>query len=108
MEQMSLFDMEESAIQFDVTKKLQVVKSKFLEAQSVSWQDLFEGFDEMYAITFSSGIYSYPDGALTHELKYICDELPPKLKAKVASRSLVMELDMACEFFGIKFKKSIF
>lgn len=56
MEQMSLFDMEESAIQFDVTKKLQVVKSKFLEAQSVSWQDLFEGFDEMYAITFSSGI----------------------------------------------------
>ena len=56
MEQMSLFDMEESAIQFDVTKKLQVVKSKFLETQSVSWQDLFEGFDEMYAITFSSGI----------------------------------------------------
>ena len=53
-------------------------------------------------------IYSYPDGALTHELKYICDELPPKLKSKVASRSLVMELDMACEFFGIKFKKSIF
>ena len=36
MEQMSLFDMEESTIQFDVTKKLQVVKSKFLEAQSVS------------------------------------------------------------------------
>ena len=53
MEQMSLFDMEESAIQFDVTKKLQVVKSKFLEAQSVSWQDLFEGFDTRPQVTIN-------------------------------------------------------
>lgn len=56
MEQMSLFDMEETGVEFDVTKRLQVVKSQFIEAQSVSWQDLFEGFDEIYAITFSSGI----------------------------------------------------
>ena len=53
-------------------------------------------------------IYTYPDGANTYGLKYICDELPPKLNAKVASRSLVMDLDVASEFFGIKFKKSIF
>lgn len=56
MDQMSLFEMEEKGIEFDVTKRLQVVKSQFIEAQSVSWQDLFEGFDEIYAITFSSGI----------------------------------------------------
>ena len=55
MEQMSLFDMEETGVKFDATKRLQVVKSQFIESQSVSWQDLFEGFDEIYAITFSSG-----------------------------------------------------
>lgn len=33
-----------------------MVKAKFLEAESVSWQELFEGFDEIYAITFSSGM----------------------------------------------------
>ena len=56
MEQMSLFDMEETGVKFDATKRLQVVKSQFIESQSVSWQDLFEGFDEIYAISFSSGI----------------------------------------------------
>lgn len=56
MEQMSLFDMEETGVKFDATKRLQVVKAQFIESQSVSWQDLFEGFDEIYAITFSSGI----------------------------------------------------
>lgn len=56
MEQMSLFDMEEKGLTFDDTKRLQVVKSRFLESQSLSWQELFEGFDEIYAITFSSGI----------------------------------------------------
>ena len=53
-------------------------------------------------------IYTYPEGANTYELRYICDELPPKLNAKVASRSLVMDLDMAIEFFGVKFGKTIF
>ena len=56
MEQMSLFDMEDSRIGFDIAKRLQVVKAQFIEAQSVVWQELFEGFDEIYAITFSSGI----------------------------------------------------
>lgn len=53
-------------------------------------------------------IYSYPDGANTYELRYICDELPPKLNAKVASRSLVMDLDAATDFFNIRFKKGMF
>ena len=52
--------------------------------------------------------YSYPDGANTYELKYICDELPPKLNSKVASRSLVMDLDIASEYFNIRFKKGVF
>ena len=53
-------------------------------------------------------IYTYPEGTNTYELRYICDELPPKLNAKVASSSLVMNLDKAKEFFGINFRKSIF
>ena len=53
-------------------------------------------------------IYTYPEGTNLYELKYICDELPPKLNAKVASRTLVMDLDMACEFFDTKFRKGIF
>ena len=56
MEQMSLFDMEEKGLAYDSAKKLQIVKAKFWETESVSWQELFEGFDEMYVITFSSGI----------------------------------------------------
>ena len=52
-------------------------------------------------------IYSYPAGANTYELKYICDELPAQLNARVASRSLIMDLDRACEFFEVKFRKKI-
>lgn len=56
MEQMSMFDLEEIQEQVNVSKKLMVVKSSFVEEQRLSWKDLFEGFDELYAITFSSGL----------------------------------------------------
>lgn len=36
--------------------KLDVVKSHFLGAEQLSWEELFDGFDELYAITFSSGL----------------------------------------------------
>ena len=54
--QMSLFDdlMEQKIDkQADV---LSVVNAKFLSEEKKNWQDLFEGFDEIYAITFSSGV----------------------------------------------------
>ncbi len=45
---------------FDTTKalssRIDVVKMEFLEADTVSWQELFQGFDKLYAITYSSGI----------------------------------------------------
>lgn len=53
-------------------------------------------------------IYSYKDSSRTFELKHIQQELPPVLKARVMSSSLIMELDSACEVFGIKFKKGLF
>lgn len=48
--------------------------------------------------------YSYPEGGRTYELKYIFDELPPVLNAQLVSRSIIMELDKAYEFFEVDFK----
>lgn len=44
---------------------------EFVEAKSVQWQDLFKGFDKMYAITYSSG------------MKFICDLLETVQYAEV-------------------------
>lgn len=38
------------------SKKLDIVKMEFIEAESMSWIDLFKGFNKLYAITYSSGI----------------------------------------------------
>ena len=53
-------------------------------------------------------IYTYPENANMHELRYINDELPPKLNSHVNSRTLSMDLDAAEEFFGRKFRKKLF
>ena len=36
--------------------KIDVVKMDFIEAQNVTWEQLFAGFDKLYAVTYSSGI----------------------------------------------------
>jgi len=36
--------------------KLEVVQMEFIGAESVSWEELFAGFDRLYAITYSSGM----------------------------------------------------
>ena len=36
--------------------KLDVVKMDFIMAESLTWQELFSGFNKLYAITYSSGI----------------------------------------------------
>lgn len=38
------------------TSKIDVVKMEFLEADTISWRDLFNGYDRLYASTYSSGI----------------------------------------------------
>lgn len=40
----------------DTTSKIEVVNAAFSGSNRVTWQDLFEGYDELYAITYSSGI----------------------------------------------------
>jgi hypothetical protein len=61
-ENMSLFDIDESPeITMDSlidthTNKLDVVKLDYIEAETMTWQELFAGFDTLHAITYSSGI----------------------------------------------------
>ena len=52
-EQIQLFDTEN-----DTTDKqnLTAVKAQFIEAYKTNPDELFDGFDEIYIITFSSGI----------------------------------------------------
>ena len=37
-------------------QKIDVVKMDFLEAETTTWQELFSGYNKLYAITYSSGI----------------------------------------------------
>ena len=58
---MSLFDIEQTnePLNFSSTLssgKIDVVKMEFIEADTLSWNELFAGFDKLYAITYSSGI----------------------------------------------------
>ena len=59
MENLSLFNAEETAqerLTFPQGSRLDVVKLQFDQAETLSWQELFSGFDTLYAITYSSGI----------------------------------------------------
>jgi len=53
----SLFDMGDDCLGGSTTgAKLDVVKLNYDSAESVTWQELFEGFNTLHAITFSSGV----------------------------------------------------
>lgn len=53
---MSLFDLAPDKNEFMSSENLKIVKAEFIEKKNVGWEDLFSGYDEMYGITFSSGI----------------------------------------------------
>ena len=57
---------------------MDVVKLEFGEVESVSWQELFSGFDTLYAITYSSGldfVYQLLDFFEEAEIIFGCDEI---------------------------------
>ena len=58
--QMSLFhldnDNKENNTIHEAGRGIKVVNAKFIDSASLRWNDLFDGFDELYAITFSSGM----------------------------------------------------
>ena len=57
-EQIGFFDDESEQLLTDVktSGKLDVVKLDFVEGCSLTWQELFSGFNTLYAITYSSGM----------------------------------------------------
>jgi len=58
-ENISLFDIENtlgSDSTLDSNGKIDVVELEFVGAETIQWKQLFEGFNKLYAITYSSGI----------------------------------------------------
>lgn len=53
VQELTLFDMIEET---EPIKKLSVVEAEFRDVRTMNWEDLFLGYDELYAITYSSGI----------------------------------------------------
>ena len=53
MDNLSIFDFEEDKV---VKNTINVVNTTFNEVVDTSWEDLFEGYTKLYAITYSSGI----------------------------------------------------
>lgn len=54
--QMSFQELFEPKDFSGLEKKLEVVYAEYKESRKTNWQELFEGFNELYAITFSSGM----------------------------------------------------
>ena len=81
MENLSMFGMMEDAqgqMEMSQNGNLDVVKMKFSGVETMSWQDLFSGFDTLYAITYSSGIdfvYRLLDLFVEAEIIFGCDEV---------------------------------
>ena len=151
---MSLFDIAENN-QITLSRenrKIDVVRAEFIEAETLSWKELFEGYNNLFAITYSSGIrfickllnefdnaeiifgfdevLSYNlqeimawkinkksfvvdkklgllryDTGNIHEANQILKELPEDLEPQKTRDWITMDLDRACDFFGINFKK---
>ena len=60
VEELSLFDLGESAAKEGGASSavaLDVVKMSFEGAETLSWKELFSGFDTLHAITYSSGLH---------------------------------------------------
>ena len=81
MENFSLFNVPESAqeqMKVQDSNKLDVVKMEFAGAETMTWQDLFSGFDTLHAITYSSGInfiYRLLDFFEEADVIFGCDEV---------------------------------
>lgn len=53
----NLFDFaEKNNTPIEGSRKLDIVQMEFVGANRMSWEELFEGFDDIKVITFSSGV----------------------------------------------------
>lgn len=56
-EQLGFFDNEQNEIEIITSDvKLDIAKAEFIESKSLTWKELYSGFDTLKAITYSSGI----------------------------------------------------
>lgn len=55
--QLTLFDVMPEKIDVTLTQKLKIVNAQFVGEKETDWKNLFSGYDELYGITFSSGIH---------------------------------------------------
>lgn len=82
MQNLSMFDDWEQSVDSIDTRAtgphIDVVKMDFVEAESMTWQELFDGFDTLNAITYSSGIgfiYQLLDKFDDAEIIFGCDDV---------------------------------
>lgn len=81
MENLSLFDIPEETqeqIRVQSPASLAVAKMEFAGAETLSWQELFSGYNTLHAITYSSGIdfvYQLIDFFQQAEILFGCDEV---------------------------------
>lgn len=81
METLSLFELTEDAqekMEVQPTASLDVVRMEFVGAETLTWKELFSGFDTLHAITYSSGIdfiYQLIDFFDQAEILFGCDEV---------------------------------
>ena len=79
---MDLFGETESG-ETGTAMKLDVVRMEYAGAESLSWEELFDGFDDLKAITFSSGGY-VPGTATTNECAFVGTRTTEKLVKDLA------------------------
>ncbi len=81
IENLSLFEEETLPENIDVTASrphLDVVKMEYAGCESLTWQELFSGFDSLHAITYSSGIgfvYRLLEKFKIAEIIFGCDDV---------------------------------
>lgn len=83
-----------------------VVGKKAIESIKSAWASEREQFSVRKKKNTLT--YTYPDNGRLFKLPRLKDELPVALNARIASKSLIMDLDEAKDVFGINFRKSIF
>lgn len=54
--QMELIDQDIQGVKISSGSKIDVVQMKYIGVQSTCWQELFSGYNRLFAITYSSGI----------------------------------------------------
>lgn len=99
--QMSFIDIFEQRNIACVSSNLKVVKALYTENINTDWEELFSGFDRLYAITFSSGIgfiNKVLDKFQTAEIIFGCEQVMQMELAAVLS----MQINSIQEFVRSK------